>query len=197
MPRRPRPLFKLGTGLTDGAGFGDYRGLTLPLVLGAEQQLAPGWSATLNGTSLWNIGQRRGFGSSERDGLNLRQLGVDVGIRHYYHQEKRQAKGRRTGPYQGPYVALHFGNYFDRRFSYNYGPMYSYTRSDLNYDYSTLTARWGVQRRLGGRGLLDAYIGGGLANPRTYHSYIGAMPEYRRNLSLGLELGVKISLTNK
>ncbi|SDY39832.1 hypothetical protein [Hymenobacter psychrophilus] len=190
---RPRPLFKLGTGLADGAGLGGYTGLNLPLVLGVEQQLAPGWSATLNGSSLWNIGQRRYYGTSNREGLNLRQLGLDVGIRHYYHQEKRQAAGRRTGPYQGPYVALQLGNYFRRDLLY----YYTYSRHELAYDYSTLTVRWGVQRRLGSRGLLNAYIGGGLANPRTYHNYIGAMPEYRRDLSLGLEVGVKISLTNK
>lgn len=193
-PVRPGPLFKLGTGLTDGAGWGGFSGLTLPLVLGAEQQLAPGWSATVNGTGLWNIGRRRDFHSSKREGLSLQQLSFDAGIRHYYHQEKRRAKGRRTGPYEGPYVALQLNNYFERRILYRSG---NYSRYNLAYDYSSLTVQWGMQRRLGGRGMLDAYIGGGLTNPLTYRHYVGSMPEVRRELGIGLELGVKISLASK
>lgn len=62
------------------------------------------------------------------------------------------------------------------------------------YDYSSLTLQWGVQRRLGSRGLLDAYIGGGLANPRMACYTMGTS---RRELGLGFELGVKLSLANK
>ena len=163
----------------------------MPLILGIEQQLAPGWSATLNGTSLWNIGRRRSLSSSGREGLNLRQLSADVGIRHYYHQAERRAKGRRTGPYEGPYVALQLNNYFSRDLPYNFN------QHSFNYDYSSLSVLWGVQRQLGGRGLLDAYIGGGVANSRTYRYYGGPTPERSRALELGLELGVKISLMHK
>ena len=73
-------------------------------------------------------------------------------------------------------------------------PLYLLDKQHLGYDYSSLTLQWGVQRRLGSRGLLDAYIGGGLANPRTVRYTMGTS---RRELGLGFELGVKLSLTNK
>ncbi|WP_019946459.1 hypothetical protein [Hymenobacter aerophilus] len=191
-PTRPGPLFKLGTGLSDGSGYGSFLGLSLPLVLGVEQQLAPGWTATLNGSSLWNIGERRNSSSTDREGLKLEQLGLDAGIRRYYNQEKRRTKGRRTGPYEGPYVALQLNNYFRRDLPYNF------SQRAFEYDYSSLTARWGVQRRLGGRGLLDAYLGAGVANSRIYRFNPAASRyDQSRVLDLGLELGVKISLTNK
>lgn len=190
-PVRVGPLPKLGTGLVDGAGYGGFNGLSLPLILGIEQQLVPGWTATLNGTGLWNIGERRGLSSSGREGLQLEQLSVDAGIRHYYNQEKRRTKGRRTGPYEGPYVALKLNNYFRRDLPYNFN------RRSFEYDYSSLTALWGVQRQLGGRGLLDAYIGAGAANSRTYRYNPASTPTQSRVLDLGLELGVKISLIHK
>ncbi|RFP66225.1 hypothetical protein D0N36_04190 [Hymenobacter lapidiphilus] len=188
---RTGPLLKLGTGLFDGSGYGGFRGLSLPLVLGVEQQLTPGWTATLNGSSLWNIGERRIGFSTNREGLKLEQLGIDAGIRHYYNQEKRHAKGRRTGPYEGPYVALQLNNYFRRDLPYNFN------RRSFEYDYSSLTGRWGIQRQLGSRGLLDAYIGAGVANSRAYRYNPASAPTQSRALGIGLELGVKISLIHK
>ena len=74
------------------------------MVLGAEVVLRPGWNLYVNGFSGVNVG-----GGYYSDGLalHLRELGGEVGLRRYYHQAKRQAKGRAYGPFTGNYVGLH------------------------------------------------------------------------------------------
>ncbi len=186
----PRVLFKLGTGITNGTGYGGFDGLTLPIIPGLEWQFAPGWSATANGSASWNFGPRRYTSGADRWGPSLGQLSLDASVRHYYHQDKRRQLGRRTGPYQGPYVALQVGNYFYSFRSYNSYARHRYTE----YTYSNLMLLWGTQRRLGGHGLLDAYIGGGLDN--SSRNYDGGN-SYHRQLGLALELGLKLSLVNK
>ncbi|OWP64741.1 hypothetical protein CDA63_02990 [Hymenobacter amundsenii] len=189
----PRVLFKLGTGVVNGSGYGGYGGLTLPVILGAEWQFAPGWSAAANGSVSWNVGPRRYYGGSSSDRWRplLAQGNLDAAVRHYYHQEKRQQKGRRTGPYQGPYVALQFNNYFQPNFPNGYN-----NSRRLGYDYSSLNLLWGTQRRVGGHGLLDTYIGAGVSNNKTYY-YDGNGTSGRRQANLHFELGLKMSLVNK
>ncbi len=176
---RPPTLLKLGVGLGTNLGITNYYGTSVPTFLGLEHQLAPSWTLTANGSASWHLG-RRSF-PGYRSPL-ITQVGLDAGIRHYYHQEKRRQKGYRTGPYEGPYVALQTRTVFSPR----------YPNHQFQYDYTSLSAVWGVQRRLGGRGLLDAYLGAGVANPSVFR-YDNS---YQRQLGITLEVGVKLSLTN-
>ncbi|RIY09988.1 hypothetical protein D0T11_10590 [Hymenobacter rubripertinctus] len=157
-----------------------YHGFSVPVFAGLEQLLAPGWTLTLNGTSSWHVGRRTFPGLGYQAPL-VTQLSFDAGIRHYYHQARRQERGYRTGPYEGPYVDLQTRTIFSP----------AARQTQLNYQYSSVGLVWGVQRRLGGRGLLDAYLSGGLANPAIFR-YEGSA---QRRLGLSLEAGVKLSLT--
>ncbi|SMC00699.1 hypothetical protein SAMN00120144_3079 [Hymenobacter roseosalivarius DSM 11622] len=178
-------LLKLGTGLTRGFEWGGYPGLTVPVVLGAEVVLRPGWNLYANGFSGFNLG-----GGYYRDGLalRLRQLGAEVGLRRYYHQQKRQAKGRTSGPFTGNYVGLQSTS----TWYYYRNP----AGGQLGYDHSTLTAVWGLQRRLGGHGLVDAYVGAGVANlgRGRYEPATGRYTTYRFPPQFTPELGLKLSL---
>ncbi len=177
----PPTLLKLGVGLGTNLAINDYHGASVPVFLGLEHQLVPAWTLTANGSASWHLGRRTFPGSNYHSPL-VTQLGFDAGIRHYYHQEKRRQKGYRTGPYEGPYVALQTRTVFSPR----------YPNNQLQYDYSSLSAVWGMQRRLGGRGLLDAYLGAGVANPSVFRYDTS----YQRQLGITLEVGVKLSLTN-
>jgi hypothetical protein len=184
-PATTRPwLFKLGTGLTRGFAWGGYGGLTLPLVVGAEGVLGPGWNLYANGFGSFYVGGNRVADVP----IGLREFGGEVGLRRYYHQAKRQAQGRAHGPFTGNYVGLQSTStwyYFRNRGVH------------LRYAYSTLTAVWGLQRRLGGHGLVDAYVGGGLANQRRTGDYDAVSGRYelvRFPLQLLPELGLKLSL---
>ncbi|MDF7810951.1 hypothetical protein [Hymenobacter sp. YC55] len=181
-------LFKLGTGLIRGAEFSGYAGVTLPFAVGAEYAVKPGWNIYVNGVTGINAGG--GQNSFDRSRyVYLRTVSADLGVRRYYNQEKRRKNGRSTGPFTGNYVALQSSSNWDNNLYYNRG---------LRYDYSNLVALWGMQRRLGGHGLVDAYAGGGIANDEqvyreltnNYYSY-----KYKRfPPRLDLELGVKLSL---
>ncbi|MBT9393078.1 hypothetical protein KLP40_07875 [Hymenobacter sp. NST-14] len=175
-----RPLLKLGLVVGNEHAISSYHGISVPVFVGLEQQLTPGWTLTLNGTSSWHLGRRDFSNLGYRSPL-VTQLSFDAGIRHYYHQARRQERGYRTGPYQGPYVGLQTRTIFS--------PIPS-SNNQLRYDYSTISLLWGTQRRLGGHGLLDAYLSGGLANPRVY----GVENTYQHRLGISLEAGVKLSL---
>jgi hypothetical protein len=178
-------LFKIGTGLTRGFEFGGFSGLSVPVVLGVEHHLTPTVSMYGNLFGGLNIIDRSAYHNRPL----LREIGADAGIRYYYNQEKRKQKGRATGPFVGNYLALHSSSSL-----YSYHTQNSYSpRTYLGYDYSTLNVLWGMQRRIGGHGLIDAYVGGGVANP--YRSrYEDGMFRTERRASLNLELGVKLSL---
>jgi|GEM_PF-6576261 len=183
-PARPL-LLKLGTGLTRGFAWGGYAGLTVPVVLGAEVVLAPGWNLYANGFSGFYVGGGR---FHEGPAVRLRELGGELGLRRYYNQTKRQAKGRAHGPFTGNYVGLQTSSSW-----YYYRPQ---TEDQLRYDYSTLTAVWGLQRRWGGHGLLDAYVGVGLANlvRGRYEPATDRFTTYRFPPQLWPEFGLKLSL---
>lgn len=181
-------LFKLGTGLTRGAEFSGYAGVTVPFAIGAEYVVKPGWNVYINAVPGINAGGRQN--SFDRYSyVYLRTVTADLGVRRYYNQEKRRQKGRSTGPFNGNYVALQSSSVWYNSLYYNRG---------LQYDYSTLTALWGIQRRLGGHGLVDAYAGGGIANEQqSYRELTGNTYSYKYKRfppRLDLELGVKLSL---
>lgn len=178
-----RPLLKLGLVAGNEHAISSYHGISVPVFVGIEQQLTPGWTLTLNGTSSWHVGRRDFSNLGYRSPL-VTQLSFDAGIRHYYHQARRQERGYRTGPYEGPYVGLQTRTIFS--------PI-PYNNNQLRYDYSNVSLAWGMQRRLGGHGLLDAYLSGGLANPAMFQ-YEG---QYQRQLGISLEAGVKLSLIRR
>lgn len=177
-------LFKLGTGLTRGFEWGGYSGLSVPVVLGVERHLTPAVSVYGNLFGGLNIGRRNDF-----DRALLRTIGADAGVRYYYNQEKRREKGRATGPFVGNYFALQTTTSF-----YSNHPQNSFTeRYHYQYDNTSLSLLWGAQRRVGKHGLFDAYVGAGLENP-LMSSYRNGYPEYKRQLGINAEIGLKISL---
>lgn len=183
-----RTLLKLGTGLTRGFELGGFSGLSVPVVLGVERSMTPGWSVYANGFTGVRVYQAERFQQmypGRRRNL-LRSPGFDLGVRWYYNQAKRQAKGKPSGPLIGNYVALHSPTQF----------WYSaYRPNRFVYGYSALMLVWGLQRRVGGHGLLDAYVGAGVSNPRyfRYDDQTGAIRQARQ-LGIATELGIKFSL---
>lgn len=181
-----RLQLKLGTGLTRNFSVGGTEGLTVPVVLGAEHLLGANWSVYLNGEAGFYLG-----GNKLRDAegnhrpLGLNSTGFDAGIRRYYSQKKRQLQGRATGAFVGNYLALHSSSKWENN---------AFNSTRLRYQSTTLTALWGLQRRLGEHGLLDAYVGPGFANERrdrhTQHGYVLR----RHPFTFVPQAGVKLSL---
>ncbi|OON69818.1 hypothetical protein [Hymenobacter sp. CRA2] len=172
-------LVKLGTGLTRGLTIGGYRGTALPVVLGVERQLTPAWAAYANVSSAWRVGARTAAPEAGRNAI-VTELGVDAGARYYYHQEKRRAEGRAHGPFVGNYLAAQATTSFT--------PFYA---PRLHHEVTALSVLWGTQHRVGGHGLLDAYLGAGLETRRMgLTSYQGL------RLAPHLEAGIKISLVH-
>lgn len=174
-------LLKLGTGFTRGLS-GGYRGLAVPLVLGAEHHLTPALSLYGNAFSGFKIGERPRYGSATRQSI-IGEYGFDVGIKYYYNQEKRRQKGRATGPFVGNYLALQSTSAFSTN---EYKP----------YQYSTLTLLWGMQRRIGKYGWFDAYVGAGLGREPgyTYYDYYAGPIKSASQFGIAAELGIKFSL---
>jgi len=176
----PATLFKLGTGLTRGLNIGGHLGFSLPIVAGLERQYKTDWSAYGNVSSGWRIGSREQATSAwDQPSALVSELGVDIGLRHYYRQAQRRAAGRAAGLFAGNYVALQASGSFI--------PAYS-PSSRLYRDYYGATLLWGAQRRLGKHGLLDAHVGGGL------HHRLQGLTRNDWQLQPALELGVKLSL---
>ena len=181
LPQSSGTLLKIGTGYTRGLSSG-YWGLAVPVVLGVERHLTPALSVYANGFSGFKPGKRQRYFNDKRESI-IGEYGFDVGVKYYYNQEKRRQKGRATGPFVGNYLSLQSSSIFT-------------TTSFLTpYQYSTLTVQWGMQRRLGKYGWLDAYVGAGVVREPgyTYYDYNGPI---RRASQFGIatELGVKLSL---
>ncbi|QNH61100.1 hypothetical protein [Hymenobacter sediminicola] len=175
---RPATLFKLGTGFTRGLTIGGFMGTAIPIVAGVERQVAPAWSAYGNVSSGWRIGARTAAPERGTRAAYITELGLDLGVRHYYNKEKRQAAGRASGPMVGNYVALQATTSFT--------PYYA---PKLYHEVSALSVLWGTQHRLGGHGLLDAYVGPGIETRRLgmrRHDGLSVRPH--------LQVGIKLSL---
>jgi hypothetical protein len=173
----PATLFKLGTGLTRGLTIGGFMGTALPLVAGVERQVAPAWSLYGNVSSGWQVGNLTAAPDGKTRLVHITELGVDLGVRRYYHQDKRQATGRDTRPFAGNYLALQATT----SFTPGYGPR-------LYHQVTALSGLWGMQRRLGGHGLLDAYVGPGLETRLLGMRHQGLL------IRPHLQIGIKLSL---
>lgn len=177
-PTRPQgTLVTLGTGIvTPGFEFGGYSGLSLPLVLSVEHHLSPAVSAYANGFSGFHMGTGV---LDQYKRFDVGYYGFDAGIRYYYNQEKRRQKGRPIGPFVGNYIGLQTSSVFR--------PNAYFT----DYRYSSLTAVWGMQRRLGKYSWLNTYVGAGVGR-NADHYYL---PQFNKSrYGLQLELGAKVSL---
>ncbi|HEX8426567.1 hypothetical protein [Hymenobacter sp.] len=172
-------LIKLGTGFTRGLGYNSYyRGLFAPLVLGVEHHLTPKVSVFANGFSGFNIGRRMRFVDGSRSSF-IGEYGFDAGVRFYYNQEKRRQQGRATGPFVGNYLGLHTTSAFSGS-------------ANQPYQYSTLTAVWGMQRRIGKYGWFDAYAGLGIGYEPGYGYF-----NNQSRFGLAPEIGIKFSLGSR
>ncbi|WP_375435674.1 hypothetical protein [uncultured Hymenobacter sp.] len=180
-PNRSGTLIKLGTGLTRGLEYYGYsRAFFVPLVVSVEHHVTPAVSVFVNGLSSFNVGRRYRYYDNSRASI-LGNFGFDAGARYYYNQEKRRRKGRAAGPFVGNYLALQTSSVFN----------YTYYNS---YLHSTLTAVWGMQRRIGKYGWFDAYIGAGVGRQSAYYNSInrvGLVPE------IGIKFGLGSCLTRQ
>lgn len=183
-----RTLLKAGTGLTRGFDWGGSAGLSLPVVLGAEHTLVPNWSVYGNAFTGIQVLRPERFRSYSRTPI-FRGIGLDAGVRYYYHQAKRAARGRAAGPFVGNYVALHVPT----TTIWVLQPNTDAVR--IGYKQTAIMGIWGLQRRLGGHGLLDAFAGIGVNNHRVREYSIATITlQSPRKLGLEAEIGVRLSL---
>jgi hypothetical protein len=170
----PTTVLKLGTVLTNRSllGFGSF--VPLPLQAGVERRLNPHWALTGDFTVLSVAGNRAGL-TQEGFGLRVLRLGAEAGVRRYY----RAAAHPTTGAYGGNYVALN-----TRIEALPYGAL-------LLAGKVGLSAQWGMQRRVGGHGLADGFVGLGA---ETSAAGLGSSQPVRRFVSPTAELGLRLSL---
>jgi hypothetical protein len=182
-----RTLLKVGTGLTRGFDWSGSTGLALPVVLGIEHTLATNWS--VYGNAFTGIQVVRPENYSSYITSAFRRLGLDAGVRYYYHQAKRVAKGRAAGPFIGNYVALHVP-------TTTIWVLQSSTDAvRLGYKQTAIMGVWGMQRCLGAHGLLDAFAGAGISNPRVRTAKMPYITlQSPRKLEFDAEIGVRLSL---
>ncbi|OUJ73730.1 hypothetical protein BXP70_12165 [Hymenobacter crusticola] len=178
-----RVLLKGSTGFARGFTIGAPAGLALPLILGAELQLAPHWTVYTDGFSGMLLKVNRQEEHDITKYINLYNVGADFGIRHYYNQSKRQRRGLATGAFVGNYLALQStSSWWNPR---NAG-------RHLRYDFTTVAVLWGLQRRFGNHGLVEAYAGLGLSNDiRARYTDTGYELQ-RRFATVKPEAGIKL-----
>ena len=172
---KPTTLLKLGTGLTRQTVYGPGTSILVPVVLGAERQFSAKWSAYGNLTGVSRF-SKRPYYQEDASVAMLTGLGLDLGVRRYYNLAKRQAKGRASGPLVGNYLALETTTDFFRY------------RARLYHESTSLVALWGMQRRLDGHGLVDAYAGLGIESLYWDSSFFG------ESILPTVQAGLKISL---
>ena len=172
---KPTTLLKLGTGLTRQVVYGPGTGFIVPVVLGAERQLAPEWSVYGNLTGVSRFSKRPYYQEAASLAM-LTGLGLDLGVRRYYNLAKRQAKGRASGPLVGNYLALETTT-----------DLFRY-KARFYHESTSLVALWGLQRRLGGHGLVDAYAGLGIESLYWDSNFFG------ESIVPMVQVGLKISL---
>ena len=171
---QPTTLLKLGVALTNRTLLGFGRVVPLPLLVGLERRLSSNWALTGNATMLSIAGYRAGF-SREGYGLRVLRVGAELGVRRYYRAEGHAT----TGAYGGNYVAL-----AGRGEAMPYGAL-------LFPGGLGLSAQWGVQRRVGGHGLADAFVSLGA---ETYPGGWGNSQPFAGAVSPTIELGLRLSL---
>ena len=164
----PHTLVKLNTGLNRQTSYGGYSGLTLPLILGAEQQLNTKFSAYGEASSSLNF-SRRDFRFDNRR-IAIGGAAAEVGGRYYYNQAKRARLNRAHGPFVGNYLALAGGAQLDRFVA-------GYRFADASVE-----ARWGMQRRIGQWGFFDGSAGMGVGR----EAFGLVQPVFSLNARIGL-----------
>lgn len=170
----PTTVLKLGVLLTNRTLFGSGQVVPLPLLVGVERRLNASWALTGDLTMLGIAGNRAGL-SGEGYGLRVLRLGAELGVRRYYRVEALPI----TGAYGGNYLALNA-----RAEALPYG-------TQLLPGNVGLSAQCGVQRRLGGHGLADVFVGLGA---ETFAGRGSSSPTVKRFVSPTVELGLRLSL---
>ncbi|GAA4034729.1 hypothetical protein GCM10022409_18970 [Hymenobacter glaciei] len=166
-------LLKFGTVLTNRTLSGIGQIVPVPLQLGIERRLSSKLAITGSLDALGIAGRVRPFANSEY-GFRVFKLGAELGVRRYYRADAHPI----TRAYGGNYVAL---NARAEAFPY-FGQLYP---GGLG-----LSAQWGMQRRLGSHGLVDAFAGLGAETVPLLWSGLGV----RLPVSATVELGVRLSL---
>lgn len=126
----------------------------------------------------------------------VHRFGAELGGRYYYNQAKRVARGRAVGPFVGNYLALNA--------STEYSPMRVRSpyvdNTRINYEFSGLTALWGMQRRLGSLLIYDLSAGLGAFNSlqsiQRYYTSSGAYAGHsytNRRLEVGPVVNLQLS----
>jgi hypothetical protein len=117
----------------------------------------------------------------------------ELGGRYYYNQAKRTKKGRPSGPFVGNYLALQASTDLTPLYRQNtYSPNHY-----LRYDFSALTALWGMQRQLGHLFVYDLNAGLGVYNPyRVRYDPATDLLTSRRRLLVLPELALRLSLAH-
>jgi hypothetical protein len=184
-----RTLFKLGLSVHRGLETRDLRGLYAPLTIGVEHQLSSRFSAYANlMASFEALTLRKSFESRPL----LNRGGAELGGRYYYNQTKRMQRGRAAGPYVGNYLALQVSTDL-------VAPYLKTNDVRMSYDFSGLTAFWGMQRRLGRLLVYDLNAGLGVFNSGNavrynYTTGVYASNIYNRRLELAPILRLNLSL---
>lgn len=170
---QPTTVLKLGTVLTNRTLSGIGYIVPLPLQLGIERRLSPQLAITGSLDALGIVGRVRPY-ANDAYGFRIFKLGAELGVRRYYHAGAHAS----TGAYGGNYVALNSRieaiPYFGQLYAGGLG----------------LHVQWGMQRRLGGHGLVDAFAALGAETA----AYFWRGPDVRLPMSATVELGVRLSL---
>ncbi|OUJ71654.1 hypothetical protein BXP70_21485 [Hymenobacter crusticola] len=178
-------MLKAGLGIGRGFALDRYDGFGLPIVLGAEHRLTDKFTAYANVTSALQLVH----GRASRYETFIRRGVVKLGGRYYYNQAGRMQHNRPVGPFIGNYLALQASTDL-----VPYRGIYD-ARTYLLYDYSAVSALWGMQRRLGNALLCDFSAGIGLMNQlrRRFNQIDYTFSSYRP-LQLLPELNLHVSL---
>ena len=195
-PTPRKTMLKLGLRVNRGLETRDLEGLFAPVTFGLERRLSSKFS--LYGNLLINL-RPLAFQRYYPGRTFIHQMGAEFGGRYYYNQAKRLERGRADGPFIGNYLAL--------QASTEYSPMRVRTvfvdNTRVNYEFSGLTALWGMQRRLGSLLVFDWNAGLGVFNSgrsiRHHYTSNGAYAGYsyhHRRLGAGPMVDLQLSFAH-
>ncbi|OUJ71655.1 hypothetical protein [Hymenobacter crusticola] len=191
-PASRKTMLRLGLRVNRGFETRDLDGLFAPVTLGLERRLGNKFS--VYGNVLFNL-RPLAFQRYYPRRTFIHRVGAELGGRYYYNQAKRLARGRAAGPFVGNYLAL--------QASTEYSPMRvqnAFDNTHIVYQFSGLTALWGMQRRLGSLLVYDLSAGLGAFNSRRdihYHyNSSGVYTGYsysNRRLAVGPAVNLQLS----
>jgi hypothetical protein len=147
IPAPHKTVLKLGMGLGRGFDDGINSSLTIPTTFGVERLLTNKFFAYGNLTAAFRLTNRRIDYYRLLLPLVPRSI-IAVGGRYYYNQEGRIRNHLAAGPFIGNYLALQVST-----------DLVPYRTHDAHayvaYDYSAISALWGMQRHLSRRLIYD------------------------------------------